>query len=391
LEKKTKKKTAKKVSKGHLKLVKQVDKRKVPEKGTDKKQKPVKTIQRKGAKNTPSKEKQVKKQPVKKISIINRRLKVLLFIFISILVLLLIRIAYIQFIRGEELRIKAFEQQTKTTVISPERGIIYDRNSMELAVNVKVKTITINPVQIKENEIGLDKIANDISEILGSDKESILKKFKKDSLYEIISRKIDVEVSKKLEKYIEDNGISGFDIYSDTKRYYPEKNIISHVIGFTGIDNEAREGLEKYLDPYLKGIPGKTLSGQDRKGRELSFDINNRIEEKDGLNAVLTIDINIQRMVSDALDNAIIKHKISDGACAIAMDPWTGEILAMVSKPDFDSNSPWSKPYGYKGEWSGYTQKDVNYLYRNNWKNKSIQETYEPGSTFKAITLSSRT
>ena len=158
-------------------------------------------------------------------------------------------------------------------------------------------------------------------------------------------------------------------------------------MGFVGDDNQGLNGIEFIAEKYLKGSPGKILSEVDASGRAVPFNEEKRIEATNGLNVVLTIDETIQYFVQRALEQAIEENDVLDGAGAIVMDPNDGEILAMVSKPDFDPNDPRKAPKGYDtSRWKGNTNEDIKILSETVWRNKTVTDTYEPGSTFKAIT-----
>jgi len=319
--------------------------------------------------------------------LIKKRLLILLSIFFIVIVALLGRIAYLQIVKGDWLQKQAFEQQNRGRIISPRRGTIYDRNGKELAISASVETITASPSDIKKSGKDPEMIAEKLAEILEMDKETVLKRIKKNSYYEIIKRKVDKEVGDKVRQWIEDEGIKGINIDEDTKRYYPGRNLASHVIGFTGTDNQGLYGIEKVLEKELKGVPGRILSEVDAGGRELPFKVEKRIDAQDGLSVILTIDETIQYFAQRAIEKAIEDYKVVGGAVAVVMDPRNGDVLAMVSKPDFDLNDPFAAPPGVDpSTWKGTTQEDVNTLSKTVWRNKAVMDTYEPGSTFKAIT-----
>lgn len=321
---------------------------------------------------------------------IKKRLLIVLLSFFVLTVALLTRIAYIQIVQGEWLQKKAFEQQNRGRTISPKRGTIYDRNGKELAISASVETITANPTDVRDSDKSLESIAEGLSQILDMDTEVVLKKLTRRSSYEIIKKKVEKEVGDRVRKWVEENNIRGIYIDEDSKRYYPNRNLAAHVIGFTGADNQGLDGIEKVMEKYLKGIPGKILSEVDAGGHELPFNTEKRIEAKDGLDVVLTIDETIQYFAQKALEKAIDDWKVTRGAAAIVMDPRNGDVLALVSKPDFDLNNPFAPPVGVEGvdpeTWKGTTQDEVNILFRTVWRNKAVRDMYEPGSTFKAIT-----
>ena len=194
-------------------------------------------------------------------------------------------------------------------------------------------------------------------------------------------------VGDRIRQWKSEENIHGVYIDEDSKRYYPNGNIAAHVIGFTGEDNQGLDGIEKTMEKYLKGMPGKILSEVDARGRQMPNYQNKRIDPQDGLNVVLTIDETIQYFATEALQKAIDDNKVANGGVVIVLDPRNGEILALVSKPDYNLNSPRACPPGADpATWTGTSQKDIDLLYKTVWRNKAVSDTYEPGSTFKAIT-----
>lgn len=320
-----------------------------------------------------------------------RRIVVLLLAFTITVFALIGRLAYLQIIQAEFLQKKAFMQQNTERPISAKRGKILDRNLKELAVSASVETVTASPSNISKSGIPVRQVAQGIAQILGMNEETVYSMITKNTSYQIIKKKIEKEDADKLRQWIKDNKVKGIYIDEDTKRYYPMRNLAAHIIGFTGADNQGLAGVEKTMDKYLTGIDGKILGEVDSRGRELPFRVEKRIEPQDGLNVVLTIDETIQFFAQKALERAIIDNKVYGGAIAIVMDPRNGDVLAMVSKPDFDPNDPYAPPQGIPdidlSNWKGRSSnQDVQLLLSTVWRNKAISDTYEPGSTFKAIT-----
>ena len=318
-----------------------------------------------------------------------KRLLFLLLLFSFLFVVLVVRVAYLQLLEGSELAKKAFVQKSDTQVISPERGKIYDRNGNTLAIDAPVKTIVANPKIMDKSEENLKLIAETMESILGVKYDDVIEKLKRDTYFEIIKRKADNEIAEKILNFIKEKDIEGIYLVDDTKRYYPNNNLASHVIGFTNMDGEGLQGIEKSMEEYLKGTPGKIFSDVDASGRTLLFSSDEAIEAKDGYNVVLTIDERIQFFAEEALEEAIEGYNAVGGGIAVVMDPRNGDVLAMVSKPDFNLNNPYEAPDlpGINPEtWKGYTQEDVDLLNSKVWRNKVISNTYEPGSTFKVIT-----
>lgn len=320
---------------------------------------------------------------------VKRRLLVVLISFTALFIYLGGHVGYIQLVQGQTLRSMAYEQQTLGRVITPRRGTIFDRNGKELAISASVDTIGVNPKDIAKVENSKEKIANKLSEILEIDEAKVLEKINRNTAYENIKEKVDKTVGDQVRSWIKEENIKGVYVDEDTKRFYPHRNLASHIIGFTGKDNNGLDGIEAIMEQYLKGIPGRILSEVDVGGRTMPFKPERRVDTEDGLDVVLTIDETIQYLADKAIEKAIDDNKVLNGAIAIVMDPRNGDILAMVSKPDYDLNDPFAPPPGVDVEtWKGYTNEDVGKLQETVWRNKAVSDTYEPGSTFKAITSS---
>ena len=194
-----------------------------------------------------------------------KRMRNTLFICLGFFLLLVIRIGYIQFVQGGELQALAYTQQTLDRKINPSRGNIYDRNGVIMGMSASVETITVNPANIKEDN--KEKVAKAFSEIFGLDYEKTLKKVNKRTSIETIVKKVDKEKADILRKWMNDNEIlSGINIDEDTKRYYPFGNLASHIIGFTGSDNQGLGGIEAKYNDILSGVQGKITRTSDASG-----------------------------------------------------------------------------------------------------------------------------
>ncbi|HEY9062056.1 MAG TPA: penicillin-binding transpeptidase domain-containing protein [Pseudobacteroides sp.] len=316
------------------------------------------------------------------------RIAFVLFIFVAMITALIGRFVWLQIIEGGKLSSAALAQQTRDTLISPRRGNIYDRNRKELAVSIPYYTISVCPENIHKLKEDADEIASMLSQILQTDKNEISKKLaNKKSKYQLIKRKVDKDTSEKIKTWIKEKKIEGVYLEEEPKRYYPAGSLASHVIGFTDFENSGVLGIERTMDKYLKGKPGKILSEVDAGGQGVMPGESKVIDVRDGSNIVLTIDEVIQDIADRALSEAITQFKVVNGGTAIVMDPRTGEILAMVSKPDFDLNKPTGVPQGADPtKWKGTGENEGKFLWNYIWKNKTLADTYEPGSTFKTIT-----
>ncbi|MFO7152636.1 MAG: stage V sporulation protein D [Bacillota bacterium] len=293
---------------------------------------------------------------------VRKRLVFLLLFCFALNVVLAVRVFYIQFVRGDELRSKAIEQWTRDSPVEPKRGTIYDRNMNPLAISASAKSVMASPPDIED----VERTAALLSPILNIDEETLVKTLKeakekkKGSIF--IKRKISDEEAEAVRKL----NLKGIYFTDESKRFYPEKNLASHVLGFTGIDSQGLDGVELIYDKYLKGVPGRIVSEKDALSRELPFGLEKYIPPEEGLNLVLTIDKVIQHIAERELEKALAENEAKKGTI-IVMDPKTGEILALANKPDYDPNN-------YK-EYSSQI-----------WRNSAVSDTYEPGSTFKIVT-----
>jgi len=298
-----------------------------------------------------------------------------------------------QIFKGGELSRAAIEQQTRDKTINSKRRSILDRNGNVLAASISVETVTASPVDVKKNKnISVEEISQGLATILDMEYESVYKKLNQNTSYVIVKKKIEKALADKVRKYLDDNDVSGFTLVSDTKRYYPYDNLASHVIGFTGTDNQGLAGIELEYDSYLKGAAGRLITASDASGSEMPFDYERLIDPEDGLNVVLTIDENIQRIAEKYMEQAVEENQLANGACCIVMEVKTGEILAMTTKPDFNLNDPFVITNEEKlkeiNEYPEGEERNVKYSEALNqlWRNKAVVDAYEPGSTFKIFT-----
>ncbi len=318
-----------------------------------------------------------------------KKMRNTLFISFLIIICLIVKIGYIQLIQGKELSKLAHEQQTLDRKINPKRGTIYDATGTNiLAVSSTVETVTINPTNIANED--KEKVAIALSNIFELDYDTILKKVKKRSSIETITKKQDKEKTDKLRKWMEENNItSGINIDEDTKRYYPYNNLASQIIGFCGSDNQGLDGIEAKYEEELKGKQGAIQKHTDAKGGEIGEEGENYISAIDGNDLVLTIDLTIQSIVEKYLEEACIDNECTDGGSIVVMNPQNGDILAMANYPSYNLNEPY-EPYTdeLKETWDSLEQQEKTTKLQAVWRNKAIADTYEPGSVFKLITAS---
>lgn len=321
-----------------------------------------------------------------------KKMRITLIISIIIFIILVIRIGFIQFVQGNYLKELAYKQQTINQIISPKRGNIYDSTGKALAISAQVDTITINPSKISSNNTEKtkelkEKVAKGLSEIFELPYEDVLSKVSSDSQVETIAKKVEQDKVEQLKEWMKNNEVSiGINIDEDSKRYYPYSTVASNLIGFCGSDNQGLSGIESKWDSSLTGTPGKIVSYKGSDQQEIPNAEETYISAENGNNLTLTIDLSIQTIVEKYLKQAVDDNSCSRGGNVIVMNPKTGDILAMASYPDYDLNSPYT-PNSYldKTYNSLSTEQKGEALYKM-WANKSVAETYEPGSTFKIIT-----
>ena len=318
-----------------------------------------------------------------------KRMRNILFIMFIIITLLIGRIGFIQFVQGKELSEMAYEQQTLDRSINPKRGTIYDRTGENvLAVSSTVETVTVNPGNIQKED--REKVAQKLAEIFELDYDSVLKKVSKRSSIETIAKKVEKEKTDILRQWLNENNImTGINIDEDTKRYYPNNNLASQIIGFCGSDNQGLDGIEAKYDEILSGKKGSIKRHTDAKGGEIGTEGENYVAAVDGNDLILTIDMNIQSIIEKYLQEACIDNACTDGGNIVVMNPKNGDILGMATYPSYNLNEPFEAYTDeLKQNWDNMSQEDKTKSLQAVWRNRAITDTYEPGSTFKTITAS---
>jgi stage V sporulation protein D (sporulation-specific penicillin-binding protein) len=293
---------------------------------------------------------------------IRKRITALFFVLFLIFVLLLLRLGYLQLVKGTWYQEKALENRIREIVVEPKRGVIYDRNGNELAVSIDAEGCYAIPAEVrksdKEDEIArelagiLDMEEKDVYELITKDQQSVWLKFK---------------LNKEQVKELREKNLPGIGTIPKPQRYYPNGSLASHVLGFAGDYNQGLEGMESAFDKQLAGINGRLLVEYDAAGQEIPESTRKYIEPEQGLNVVLTIDQTIQYIAERELDKIMQEHS-PKSATIVVMDPNTGDILAMANKPDFDPNEFQKYPAEAR-------------------RNGAVADSYEPGSTFKIVTL----
>ena len=297
-----------------------------------------------------------------------------------------------QLIDYKKYQARAIEQQTRDTVITPKRGVIYDRNMKEVAVSASAETVFISPAEMEDEE-ACRLAAKVLSETLELEYDSILDKTKnKKSYYQVIKKKIGIEEATRLREAIKENKVSGIHLAEDTRRYYPYGSFASQIIGFCGDDNSGLSGIEMKYENVLKGMPGRVIAAKNARGTAMSFQYEEYYDAQNGQNVVLTIDETIQQVLENHLYTAVIDGKIENRGAGIVYNIKTGEILAMATMGDFDLNAPFEivDPEALK-RIEAAPEEDKKQVRSNelqaSWRNKFISDAYEPGSVFKILTV----
>lgn len=294
---------------------------------------------------------------------IDERIKIVFIILLILFLFIILRVFYVQMIDYKKLNKYASDLWSRDLPLEADRGLILDRNGVVLADNLTTTSLVLIPNQIK-NKKKTTKLLADILEVSYEDmKEHVYKETSIERVHPE-GRRISYDIAEKISNL----KLDGVYLVKESKRYYPYGNMLSHALGYVGIDNQGLSGLELQYDEYLTGKSGAIKYFSDAKGNKLNLsDI--YVEPQDGMNISLTIDINIQKSLERELDN-IVDMFSPDMALAIVMDPNNGEILGMASRPDYDPNN-----------YQDYSQETLS-------RNLPIWASYEPGSTFKIITMS---
>ena len=379
----------------------------------------------------------------------SRTLLMMVLLGIVTFLLLFWKLYDLQINQHDELQEKAVAQQTRSTVVTASRGTIYDRNGLPLAISATAETVCVSPKDIVEyveeqrekQEAAAAKaeekgeayipgqvrdetyIARGLERLLGVDQETILKKMERTfSQYEMVKKKVDQEIANDVRRFIngeiDDEGnevpegqrvkLRGVWMQPDAKRYYPYGSLAANVIGFVDGDNQGGVGLEAKYNSVLSGTAGLTVTAKNAAGSDLLYQYEQYYDAENGKNLVLTLDSNIQYYLEKGIESMADKFDAANGATGIVMDVNTGAILAMASYPNYDLNDYGTVydeklqakldstlaaleqnkgSYTTEEDYQAAVSKAASNILNTQWRNKCIDSTYEPGSTFKPLTL----
>lgn len=300
------------------------------------------------------------------------RIATVCFLICIVMTGLIGRLFFLMIFRSEHYSQMAQELHERERTIKAARGNILDANGTVIATNRTVCTISVIHNQVEAP----DQVIQVLSEELGLSAEDVRKKVEKRSSREIIKTNVDKEQGDKIRSY----GLQGVKVDEDYKRYYPYDSLASKVLGFTGGDNQGIIGLEVMYETYLKGANGKILTMTDAAGIEIENAFEDRVEPVAGKDLYISLDMNIQSYAQQAAYQ-VMEKKEANSVSVIVMNPQNGEIMAMVNVPEFNLNDPFTLNTEQKEDGKSY-QEQLNQM----WRNPCINDTYEPGSTFKIIT-----
>lgn len=305
--------------------------------------------------------------------------KKMLVVFLSALLMiffLIARLVYLMIFDAAYYQQKAKTLHEREREIKAARGEIIDRNGKVLATNKAVCTISVIHSQITDPERVIQVLADE----LGIEKEMIRKRVEKVSSREKIKTNVEKETGDRIRAY----ELDGVKVDEDFKRYYPYGNLASKVLGFTGGDNQGIIGLEVKYENYLKGVNGMILTTTDARGIELADTLEDRVEPVSGDTLQVSLDYNIQEYAQQAAEK-VMEEKQADAVVILILNPKTGEIYVCVNAPEFDLNAPFTLPEGTD---AALNDEEKQEMLNQMWRNRSINDTYEPGSIFKVFTAS---
>ena len=329
--------------------------------------------------------------------VIQTRTFVLMLIMgIGMFIVLFFKLYSLQITRHEELQSKAVSQQTRSSVVNADRGTIYDASGNILAISSTAETIFLSPKEINDalndekNSVTWTKetLANALADILDVSEEGILKKMARtNSMYEVLKYRVEEDVANEVRQYINDHKVKGVFLTTDAKRYYPYSDLASHVIGFVGTDYTGLYGLEAEYDKDLQGKSGLVVTAKDNKQNDMLFEYSQYFDPEDGDELQVTLEATVQYYLQKGMEDMCDAFSPANGATGIVMDVRNGGILAMASYPNYDLNdfsTVTDQTLLERIERGELEKADAQLI---QWRNKALNDTYEPGSTFKILTL----
>lgn len=318
-------------------------------------------------------------------------------------------LANLMLVHHEEYSQLALDNQTRVTNLTASRGAIYDRNMNVMAVSTSVETVFLDPLELEQNEEDITMISNYLGNLLGKDPAWIREQTTDTTKrYKVIATKQPQEIGKQIRSFINENDIVGIHLEPDSQRVYPYSTLAAQLIGFTNSDNQGAEGLEARYNSYLEGTAGKVITTKGNYETEMPYSYEKFYEASDGNNIVLTLDTTVQYYLQKNMEAAVKKYDVLNGAFGLVMNAKTGEVLGMATIGSYDPNNyleiadpkvqemlgglkttyelQTEGTEAYEKAKAAYTDALVS-ARLNQWRNRVVSDGYEPGSTFKIITM----
>ncbi len=327
----------------------------------------------------------------------SRTFVLMLIMGIGMFIVLFYKLYSLQITRHEELQSKAVSQQTRSSVVTANRGTIYDASGNILAISSTAETIFLSPKEIndalndEENPVAWTKeiLAGVLAKILDISEEGILKKMaRSDSMYEVLKYRVDEDIADQVRQYINDNKVKGVFLTTDAKRYYPYSDLAAQVIGFVGVDYTGLFGLEAEYDKELQGQSGLVVTAKANGQNDLLYEYSQYFDPENGDELQVTLEATVQYYLEKGMKDMCDAFSPANGATGIVMDVRNGGILAMASFPNYDLNDFATVTDKTLLEQMERGELDEEGAQQKQWRNKALNDTYEPGSTFKILTLS---
>ena len=307
-----------------------------------------------------------------------------------------LRLYYLMISRYDEYSQLALRNQTRTTAVTADRGTIYDRNMNILAASVSVENIYLDPHELKQSKADIPAISQKLGQLLDLDPASIEKKARDlTKRYQLVEDRVGEEIASQIRAYINENGISGIHIEPNSQRSYPYGTLASQVIGFTNASNTGSEGIEAAYNSYLNGSAGKVITTKGNNEMDMPYSYEKYVQSQKGNDIILTLDATVQACLEKQIKTAIERYDVQNGAFGIVMNVKTGEILAMATLGGYDPNQyleiadpdTAQQLELLKNEGNEVYQKALGEARLKQWRNRCLSDGYEPGSTFKVLTM----